>query len=184
MLVAAMNPCRCGYFGHPTKKCTCSPNDVKRYISKISGPLLDRIDIQVELPSISFDDLKSSDAAPEKSADVRARVVAAREFMKDRLREYAAEASRRGERADGLRGIFCNAQLDAAGIRKTCPATEEALALLREAYDRLGLSARGYDRIMRMARTAADLDASEKIMPEHIAKAISLRSLDKKYWGN
>ena len=184
MLVAAMNPCRCGYFGHPTKKCTCSPNDVKRYISKISGPLLDRIDIQVELPSISFDDLKSSDAAPEKSADVRARVVAAREFMKDRLREYAAEARRRGERADGLRGIFCNAQLDAAGIRKTCPATEEALALLREAYDRLGLSARGYDRIMRMARTAADLDASERIMPEHIAKAISLRSLDKKYWGN
>lgn len=178
MLVAAMNPCRCGYFGHPTKPCTCTPADVRRYISKISGPLLDRIDIQVELPSLSFGEL-AADASPgEPSAVIRQRVVAAREFMRERL---DAEIKRGGKR--GIDGIFCNAQLDAAGIRRTCRATPEASRLLHEAYDRLGLSARGYDRVMRLARTIADLDASETIGPDHIAQAVSLRSLDRKYWG-
>ena len=178
MLVAAMNPCRCGYFGHPTKPCTCTPADVRRYISKISGPLLDRIDIQVELPSLSFGEL-AADASPgEPSAVIRQRVVAAREFMRERL---DAEIKRGGKR--GLDGLFCNAQLDAAGIRRTCRATPEASRLLHEAYDRLGLSARGYDRVMRLARTIADLDASETIGPDHIAQAVSLRSLDRKYWG-
>jgi magnesium chelatase family protein len=178
MLVAAMNPCRCGYFGHPTKPCTCTPADVRRYISKISGPLLDRIDIQVELPSLSFGELAADESPGEPSAVIRQRVVAAREFMRERL---DAEIKRGGKR--GIDGIFCNAQLDAAGIRRTCRATPEASRLLHEAYDRLGLSARGYDRVMRLARTIADLDASETIGPDHIAQAVSLRSLDRKYWG-
>ncbi len=172
-LVAAMNPCRCGYFGHPTRKCTCGKGEVGRYISKISGPLLDRIDIQIELPSLSYDELSSKSGATETSAQIRARVTAAREFMRQRLER---------EGLAGL-GIHSNAQLDAAGIRKTCHPTDDAVELLRMAYDRLGLSARGYDRVMRMARTVADLDASERIEAEHIAEAITLRSLDKKYWG-
>lgn len=173
MLVAAMNPCRCGYFGHPTRKCTCGKGEVQRYISKISGPLLDRIDIQIELPSLSYDELASKGGTAETSAQIRARVTAAREFMRKRLE------------AEGLAGlgIHSNAQLDASGIRKTCHPTDDAVELLRMAYDRLGLSARGYDRVMRMARTIADLDASERIEAEHIAEAITLRSLDKKYWG-
>ena len=172
MLVAAMNPCRCGYYGHPTRKCICSPTEVRQYISRISGPLLDRIDIQVELPSISYNELAANGAAEEKSADVRARVMAAREYMQARL----ADA--------GLSGIYCNAQLDAAGIRKTCRPTKAAEQLLKSAYDRLGLSARGYDRVMRMARTVADLDRCEYIEPQHISQAIALRTLDRKYWGN
>ncbi len=179
MLVAAMNPCRCGYFGHPTRKCTCGPGEVKRYISKISGPLLDRIDIQVELPSLSFDELSSREETAERSAVIRERVTAARKFMLDRLHDAGLD----GRTNESGGKIFCNAQLDAAGIRKTCIPTDEASALLRAAYDRLGLSARGYDRVMRMARTIADLDASEKIEASHIAQAISLRSLDKKYWN-
>ena len=169
MLVAAMNPCRCGYFGHPTKPCTCSSNDVKRYVSRISGPLLDRIDIEVELPSLSYDELSAREARAENSATIRARVVRAREFAARRMQ--------------GERGIFCNAQLDAAGIRKYCVTDDAAMALLRSAYDRMGLSARGYDRVMRVARTIADLGGSELIRAPHIAEAIQLRSLDKKYWN-
>ena len=164
-----MNPCRCGYFGHPTKPCTCNANDVKRYVSRISGPLLDRIDIEVELPSLSYDELSAREAVAESSATVRARVVRAREFAARRMQ--------------GERGIFCNAQLDAAGIRKYCVTDDAAMALLRSAYDRMGLSARGYDRVMRVARTIADLDGSELILAPHIAEAIQLRSLDKKYWN-
>ena len=168
MMVGAMNPCRCGYFGHPTKPCTCSPLDVKRYISRISGPLLDRIDIEVELPSLSYDELSVRESDAETSATVRARVVAARAFAAARMA--------------GEQGVFCNAQLDAAGIRKYCVADDAAMAVLRGAYDRLGLSARGYDRIMRVARTVADLEQSEIIHAQHIAEAIQLRSLDRKYW--
>lgn len=172
-----MNPCRCGYYGHPTHPCSCAPGDVKRYISKISGPLLDRIDIQVELPSLSYDELSSSSTPAETSAQIRKRVVAARKFMTERLESAGLNGKNSSYR------IFCNAQLDSSGIRRTCITTDEASALLRSAYDRLGLSARGYDRVMRMARTIADLDASEKIDSSHIAQAISLRSLDRKYWG-
>ncbi|MBQ9785361.1 MAG: YifB family Mg chelatase-like AAA ATPase [Clostridia bacterium] len=169
MLVGAMNPCRCGYFGHPTKKCTCKPADVKRYISRISGPMLDRMDIQIELPSLSYEEISAPDAHAEKSEVIRARVSEAREFARRRMKNSKA--------------VFCNAQLDAAGIHEFCTLDAEASMLLKAAYDRMGLSARGYDRILRVARTIADLDRSELIRAPHIAEAIQLRSLDRKYWG-
>ena len=171
MLVGAMNPCRCGYFGHPTKPCTCSPLDVKRYISKISGPMLDRIDIQIELPSLTYDELSASTAPSETSAVIRERVAKARKFALDRM----ADARERG--------IWSNAQLDSSAIRKYCVMDASAGALLKAAYDRMGMSARGYDRVMRVARTIADMDASEIIKANHVAEAIQYRSLDKKYWG-
>ena len=171
MLVGAMNPCRCGYFGHPTKKCTCNPFEVKRYISKISGPMLDRIDIQIELPSISYEELSSRAEPSESSAVIRERVKRAREFSLARMR---------GERSD----IFCNAQLDSSAIRKYCVTDSGAQMVIRSAYERMGMSARGYDRVMRVARTIADLDGSDVIKAPHVAEAIQYRSLDKKYWGD
>ena len=168
MLVAAMNPCRCGYYGHPTKPCTCRPDEIKRYISRISGPLLDRIDIHIEMPSLSYDEISTPNENCETSAEIRARVTAAREFARERMAED---------------GIYCNAQLDASGIHKHCVCDGDASALLRAAYDNLGLSARGYDRILRVARTIADLSKSETIRSEHVAEAIQLRSLDRKYWN-
>ena len=171
MLVAAMNPCRCGFFGHPTKPCTCREGEVKRYISKISGPMLDRIDIQIELPSLSYDELSANTAPAESSATIRERVTKARAFALARMEEL------------GDRKIYCNAQLDSALIRKYCLLDAQASALLRAAYDKMGMSARGYDRIIRVARTIADIDASETIRANHIAEAIQYRSLDKKYWG-
>ena len=169
MLVGAMNPCRCGYFGHPTRKCTCKPIDVKRYVSRISGPMLDRIDIQIELPSLSYEELADDSSSAERSEKIRERVIAAREFARERMK---------GD------NYLNNASLDSAGIRKYCKADEDAMELLHMAYDSMGLSARGYDRIMRVARTIADLDKSEIIRAEHIAEAIQFRSLDRKYWGN
>ena len=169
MLVGAMNPCRCGYFGHPTQSCTCSPLEVKRYVSRISGPMLDRIDIQIELPSLSYDELATTEGREESSAAIRERVTRAREFAMARMGEDS--------------GIYCNAQLDSASIRKYCVADEAAQGLLKSAYERMGMSARGYDRVMRVARTIADLDGVEIIGAKHIAEAIQYRSLDKKYWG-
>ena len=169
MLVGAMNPCRCGYFGHPTHPCTCRPDDVKRYISRISGPMLDRMDIQIELPSLSYDEISAPDPKADTSAAIRERVSAARQFARERMGEDSP--------------IFCNAQLDARGIQRYCILDADASALLAAAYDRMGLSARGYDRILRVARTIADLDASGTIRAPHVAEAIQLRSLDRKYWG-
>ncbi len=168
MLVGAMNPCRCGYFGHPTRKCTCKPIDVKRYVSRISGPMLDRIDIQIELPSLSYAELADNSQSSERSETVRERVIAARRFAQERMKGDS---------------YLNNASLDSAGIRKYCKADDDAMELLHMAYDSMGLSARGYDRIMRVARTIADLDASETIGASHIAEAIQFRSLDRKYWG-
>lgn len=165
MLVAAMNPCRCGYFGHPTHPCTCKPADVARYLARVSGPMLDRMDIQIELPSLSFDDLSRPDPHAESSTVIRERVTRARSFATARMGAGS--------------GIFCNAQLNEAAIQKYCRVDEDAQALLRAAYDRMGLSARGYGRILRVARTVADLDESELIRAPHIAEAIQLRTLDR-----
>ena len=170
MLVAAMNPCRCGNFGHPTKPCTCKPRDVKNYLSKISGPVLDRFDIQIELPALSYEELASRSDAEEPSASIRERVLLAR--------------SRAARRLQNEEGIYCNAQLTSSSLRTHCRLDSAADKLLHAAYDRMGLSARGYDRILRVARTIADLDGAEEIGARHIAEAIQYRSLDKKYWGN
>ena len=168
MLVCAMNPCRCGYFGHPTRKCTCRRADIKEYLQRISGPLLDRIDIQIEVPPLSFEEL-SDERQSETSADIRARVTNARRRAVNR---YAASGDT----------VFSNAALTSHQIRKYCTLEPAAQTLLKNAFERLGLSGRGYDRILRVARTVADLDDSDMIKAKHIAEAIQLRSLDRKYW--
>jgi magnesium chelatase family protein len=166
MLVGAMNPCRCGYYGHPTKPCTCGAGERNRYMARISGPLLDRMDLHIEVPSLSYNEISSKNENTETSEVIRARVTEARRFAQERMK-------------DSSYPIYCNAQLDAAGIRKYCVMDNDAEEFLREAYVTLGLSARGYDRILRVARTIADLEASELILTHHIAEAIRLRTLDR-----
>jgi magnesium chelatase family protein len=172
MLVCAMNPCKCGYFGHPTKECTCKPKDIKKYVSKISGPLLDRIDIQIEVPSLEYSDL-SKKANEESSRDIRQRVNEARQIMQKR---FVGEVRENGQ------AVTCNSQMEPKHIRKYCVLSEQCSKLLEAAFNNLGLSARGHDRILRLARTIADLDKSEEIKPNHILEAIQLRTLDKKYF--
>ena len=168
MLVAAMNPCKCGYFGHPTHPCTCKSEDIKKYLSKISGPLLDRIDIQIEIPSLAYDEISAREPS-ESSESVRARVNEARRFAQQR---YTADST----------DIRNNSELSAAEVRKYCVLNDRANVMLKAAFEKMGLSARGHDRILRVARTIADLDKSETITANHIAEAIQLRSLDRKYW--
>ena len=170
MLVCAMNPCRCGYYGDPNKTCTCRPDDVARYLARISGPLLDRIDIQVELPSVSYEEM-SGEAEGESSLAIRRRVNDARRF-----------AAARAEKA-GRMGLYSNAAMTPADIRAFCEPDESGRALLASAFENLGLSGRGYDRVLRVARTIADLAASPRITAAHVAEAIGLRSLDRKYWA-
>lgn len=167
MLVAAMNPCPCGFFGHPTRQCTCAPNAVHKYLSKISGPMLDRIDLHVEVPPVDYNAL-SSDSLEENSAQIKERVNKAREIQRKR---YAGT------------GISCNARLTPDLLKKYCVLTKEAADYLELAFERLGMSARAYDRILKVARTIADLGGSENIEKQHIFSAISFRSLDRKYWN-
>jgi len=164
-----MNPCKCGNFGSRDKTCTCSPAEVRRYLDRVSGPLLDRIDIQIELGPVSFDDMHGDTPAGESSLAVRARV--------NRARAFAAERFRKGS------GAFSNAALTPAEVRTHCVLDEAADALLRGAFSSLGLTARGHDRILRVARTIADLAESPVIRREHLAEAISYRSLDRKFWN-
>lgn len=166
MLVAAMNPCPCGYRGHPTHACSCTPNAQKAYLAKVSGPLLDRVDLHIEVPPVEFDELASKGKA-ENSAAIRERVNAARARQLERYRGTP---------------ITCNAHVPPGMLRQACPMTGEAERLLRGAFDRLGLSARAYDRLLKVARTIADLEGAETIGAAHVAEAVQYRSLDRKYW--
>lgn len=169
MLVCAMNPCKCGYYGSRTRKCTCKPGDIRKYMSKISGPLIDRIDIQVEVQELPFDKLASDENSNETSADIRERVNKARRFAVERFRKAGYN-------------IYSNSEMSSSQVREFCRLDGESKSMLQEFYERLGMSARGYDRILRVSRTIADLAGSEDIKLEHIAEAIQLRALDRKYW--
>ena len=166
MLIASMNPCKCGYFGDSRRQCTCTPTQVNRYRSRISGPLLDRIDIQVEVSNVDYEDLSSTENS-ETSAEIKKRVNKTRKLQLERYKDY---------------NIYSNSQLDAGMLKKFCPLGEEQNAILRAAFDNLGLSARAHSRILKVARTIADLEGSENIKSEHIAEAIQYRSLDRKYF--
>lgn len=166
MLIASMNPCKCGYFGDSRRQCTCTPTQINRYRSRISGPLLDRIDIQVEVSNVDYEDLSSTENS-ETSAEIKKRVNKTRKLQLERYKDY---------------NIYSNSQLDAGMLKKFCPLGEEENAILRAAFDNLGLSARAHSRILKVARTIADLEGSENIKSEHIAEAIQYRSLDRKYF--
>ena len=168
MMVASMNPCPCGYYNHPTKPCVCSPSQVQKYLNKISGPLLDRIDIQVEIVPVPFDELTKS-APSESSAAIRDRVIRARQIQEQR---FAHEP-----------GVHSNAQMTPRLLQRYAQLDEQGKAMLQNAMDRLNLSARAYDRILKVARTIADLDGSAAIRSVHIAEAIGYRSLDRENWG-
>ena len=169
MLVASMNPCPCGYFNHPDKDCICPPGAVQKYLNKISGPLMDRIDIHVEVTPVPFKELASIQQS-EKSEKIRERVVNARLIQEARY--------------ENLKNIYCNAQINSKQIREFCKIDEVGQTLLKNAMEKLGLSARAYDRILKVARTIADLDKSENIQTDHLAEAIQYRSLDKDSWLN
>ena len=168
MFVASMNPCPCGYYNHPTKACVCTPGQIVRYLNKISGPLLDRIDLQIEITPLSFEEM-SRTAPGETSAAIRERVIKARKIQEER---FASEP-----------GIHCNAQMNSRLMKQYAQPDEEGMNLLREAMNRLQLSARAYDRILRVSRTIADLAGSDHILSEHISEAIGYRNLDRSNWG-
>lgn len=169
MLLASMNPCPCGYYNHPEKECTCAPIMVQRYLNKISGPLLDRIDLHVEVTPVSFSELSGSGSSGETSAQVRERVIRAREIQSKRFEEKM--------------GVYCNAQMGSKLLKEVCVISSVGANLLKTAMERLNLSARAYDRILKVSRTIADLADSEDIRPEHLAEAIQYRSLDREGWA-
>jgi magnesium chelatase family protein len=173
MLAAAMNPCPCGHLGDTRKPCVCSPKQIALYLARLSGPLLDRIDIHIEVPSLAFEDMAASTAA-ESSAAVRQRVQAARQVQEAR---FGAEPKGRA------RPAHCNAQMGPRSIKVHCKLEKEGVAMLRAAVERLGLSARAYDRILKVARTIADLEHSEAIGVQHLSEAIQYRTLDRRGRG-
>jgi len=168
MLAAAMNPCPCGFFGDSTRECHCSPPQIQRYVSRISGPLLDRIDIHIEVPAVKYRELRGEHAI-EESATVRERVLRARTRQLERFAEE--------------KKIYANAQMPPKLLRKHCQISEESEKLLENAITRLGLSARAHDRILKVARTIADLDSSAHVQPHHLSEAIQYRTLDRTYWA-
>jgi len=168
MLIASMNPCPCGFFNHPERECTCGPGVVQKYLGKISGPLLDRIDLHVEVTPVAFSELSSVYAA-EKSEKIRERVIAAREIQSERYKETL--------------GVYANAQISSRMLKEVCVISTVGQNLLKTAMEKLNLSARAYDRILKVSRTIADLSGSEDIKPEHLAEAIQYRSLDREGWG-
>ncbi len=168
MFVASMNPCPCGYYGDPTHKCVCSPGQIQRYMNRISGPLLDRIDIQCEISPVPFSDI-SKTAPGEPSASIRSRVVKARELQAERYKD--------------CKGVHCNAQMTERMIHQYAEPSADGLELLRMAMERLNLSARAYSRILKVARTIADIEGSELVQPQHLAEAISYRTLDRGDWA-
>lgn len=168
MLIAAMNPCPCGYYNHPTVECTCPPGSVKRYLNKVSGPLMDRIDIHIEVTPVPVSQLNKEEKS-ESSATIRERVVAARAIQTERFKEHP--------------GVHCNAQMGSKLTRQFCVLTDECRNIMEMAMNRLGLSARAYDRILKVSRTIADLEASPDIKPYHLQEAITYRSLDRENWG-
>lgn len=168
MLVTAMNPCPCGYYNHPEKDCVCAPGVVQKYLSKVSGPLLDRIDIHIEVTPVNFDQLTSERMA-EESTPIRERVIAARNIQTERF--------------DNSKTQYCNAQLESSQVQEICKLNPLGQKLLKTAMERLQLSARAYDRILKVSRTIADLANSENILPEHVAEAIQFRSLDRENWA-
>ncbi len=169
MLVASMNPCPCGFFNHPTRECVCPPGAVRKYMNKISGPLLDRIDIHVEIIPADFDSI-SQTAPAEPSSKIRERVVQARKVQSERFK--------------GMNGVYCNAQMDSGLLRRTVQPDSAGLDMLRYAMERLQLSARAYDRILKVSRTIADLQGCEKVEASHISEAIGYRNLDRDSWNN
>jgi len=169
MLVAAMNPCPCGYFNDRSRDCHCTPMIIQRYVSKISGPLLDRIDIHIDVPSVNYRELRSG-VLPESSGDIRQRVVRARDIQLDRF-------------GAGGEHIYANAQMGSREIRKYCELSTDSEHLLERAMVKQGLSARAHDRILKVARTIADLSGAEMIEPGHIAEAIQYRTLDRTFWA-
>ncbi|HRN73477.1 MAG TPA: YifB family Mg chelatase-like AAA ATPase [Ginsengibacter sp.] len=168
MLIASMNPCPCGYYNHPEKECTCAPGAVQKYLNKISGPLLDRIDLHVEVTPVPFSELSSSRSS-EKSIDIRSRVIAAREIQAERFKDHP--------------GVYSNAQMGSKLLKEVCIINTAGANLLKTAMEKLNLSARAYDRILKVSRTIADLAHSSEIKPEHLAEAIHYRSLDRENWA-
>jgi len=169
MLAAAMNPCPCGYFNDRTRECHCTPPIIQRYISKISGPLLDRIDIHIDVPAVNYKEMRST-SVPESSAQIRERVIRARETQLSRF--------------SGLKEkLYCNAQLAPRHIRSFCDLSPDCERLLERAMAQQSLTARAHDRILKVARTIADLEPAPAIQPKHIAEAIHYRTLDRTFWA-
>ncbi len=167
MVVAAMNPCPCGYFGDPKHHCTCSEQKIKRYLSRVSGPLLDRFDIHVEVPPVEFEELRTKEQS-EPSAAIKKRVDKARKIQQERF---------------GGTGTTCNAKINASQFERWCEIDKEAEQTLKSAFELLGFTARAYDRVLKVARTIADLEGAEIIQSHHVLEAIQYRSLDRKYWS-